>query len=93
MLLLLVAAWYILASLCSLVVYGLDKHRARSDDRRIPEARLHLIDALGGWPGGLIARRTFRHKTRKANFLAVSWAIILLHALGWAAAAYIAWFR
>jgi uncharacterized membrane protein YsdA (DUF1294 family) len=90
MLWLLVVAWYALASVCSLVLYRLDKRRARHDARRVPEGRLHLIDAVGGWPGGLVARRLFRHKTRKAKFLAVSRGIILLHALGWSAVAWVA---
>lgn len=32
------------------------------------EARLHLFELCGGWPGALLGQRVFRHKTRKAPF-------------------------
>ena len=33
--------------------YVLEKKRAQEGQRRLPEARLHLLELLGGWPGGL----------------------------------------
>src|SRR4051812_25081853 len=55
-------------SVCSLLSWGLywhDKSRAQRDVWRTRESTLHLFDLLGGWPGGLIAQRVHRHKTRK----------------------------
>ena len=34
-----------------------------------PERTLHLLALLGGWPGAILARRRFRHKTMKVPFL------------------------
>lgn len=47
--------------------------------------RLHLLEALGGWPGSMLGARLFHHKTRKLTYRAVTWAIVAGHALlaGW----------
>lgn len=83
-------AWGYLAvvapmSVATFIAYGLDKRRARRKTWRIPESTLHLMELLGGWPGALLAQQVFRHKTRKASFLVVLYAIVLLHAvlIGW----------
>jgi uncharacterized membrane protein YsdA (DUF1294 family) len=83
-----IAGWvptvYVAMSCLSFAVYAGDKRRSRQNGRRTPENTLHLIDLLGGWPGGLAARRTLRHKTRKKAFRAVAAMIIALHLGGWA---------
>lgn len=65
----------------SFVCYGLDKWFARNAKRRIPEPTLHMIDAFGGWPGGWLGQRTFRHKTQKTSFLVFFWATAGFHML------------
>lgn len=64
-------------SVASYIAYWRDKDAAGADRRRTPEATLHLLDALGGWPGALIAQQQFRHKTAKATFQAKFWATVL----------------
>jgi uncharacterized membrane protein YsdA (DUF1294 family) len=60
--------------------YRIDKQRAESrHKRRIPEATLHTLELLGGWPAGLLAQWHFRHKTRKLSYLIYFWCIVVLH--------------
>ncbi len=78
--------WVALYPLASLIAFGLywhDKRRARTQGWRIPEKYLHLSELLGGWPGALIAQQVCRHKTRKAPFQVLFWAIVLLHQVVW----------
>lgn len=74
---------YVGASLLALLLFALDKSRARAGSRRVPEATLHWVEFLGGWPGALLGARLLRHKTRKWSYRRVSWAIVALHAAGW----------
>jgi uncharacterized membrane protein YsdA (DUF1294 family) len=69
------ATVYLAASSLTFVVYGIDKAAAAGGARRVPEAVLHLLGLACGWPGALVARRVFRHKTRKASFLATFWTV------------------
>jgi len=66
-------------SFVSFIGYWLDKRRSVHGGRRVPESTLHLMDFLGGWPGGLIARRRFRHKTQKISFRIMFWITVALH--------------
>ncbi|HEY4245930.1 MAG TPA: DUF1294 domain-containing protein [Lacunisphaera sp.] len=73
------------------LAYAWDKHRARKKGQREPEALLHLLEFLGGWPGAFIAHRRIRHKCSKASYQLVFWLIVAAHELiaidylrGWA---------
>ena len=72
-------AWMTVASAVAFLAHGRDKRAAIKGRRRTPEARLHLYELLGGWPGAVLAMLLFRHKTRKASYLAVTAVIVL----GW----------
>ena len=69
-----------LANLAALALLGWDKRRARRGSRRVPEAVLHALELVGGWPGALLGMRWFRHKTHKRAYRRVTFAIIALHA-------------
>ncbi len=84
-----VVAWHAAACAASFAQYALDKRAARLDRRRIPESRLHAADLLGGWPAGLLARRLFRHKTRKQPFVAIFWLTAAAHTLALAGLSYL----
>lgn len=72
-----VAAVYLLMSAVTFAVYGADKAASRRGGRRTPEAALHTLSLLGGWPGALVAQQTFRHKTRKQPFRTVFWLTVI----------------
>ncbi|MFO7649155.1 DUF1294 domain-containing protein [Halomonas campaniensis] len=69
----------LLSSLVAVLLYGIDKAAARRDRRRIRESTLHLVALAGGWPGALLARRAFRHKTRKQPFGAILWGCVAVN--------------
>ena len=78
------AAAYGAMSVVAFAAHALDKARARAGGRRVPEATLHLLEALFGWPGALLAMRVLRHKTRKTGYQVAFWAIVAAHAAAWA---------
>jgi uncharacterized membrane protein YsdA (DUF1294 family) len=53
-----------------------DKRRAESGARRISEATLLGWMLLGGTPGGFIASRLVRHKTRKQPFASIMMTVL-----------------
>jgi uncharacterized membrane protein YsdA (DUF1294 family) len=67
------------SSVVAFFVYRSDKRSAQAGEWRVPEATLHLIALIGGWPGAFLAQRTFRHKTSKLSFQFIFWIVVLLH--------------
>ncbi|QDV61419.1 DUF1294 domain-containing protein [Crateriforma conspicua] len=63
-----VVGWVLVFSSAEIAAYGWDKWSAIRNRRRIPESTLVTIAALGGWPGGMLASRWFRHKTIKGSY-------------------------
>lgn len=78
----LVAGWYVVASLLTLAIYGWDKRQATRSGPRTPESTLHLLSLLGGWPGALIGQHLFRHKRRKGAFMVVFWLTVVVNLSG-----------
>ena len=60
--------WLIVLNLVAFNVFAFDKWLAGRSSRRVAESTLVLLGALGGWPGGLLAMKLFRHKTVKRTF-------------------------
>jgi uncharacterized membrane protein YsdA (DUF1294 family) len=52
----------------TILLFWIDKQRAAAGRWRIAESSLLGLAAIGGTPGAFLARRLFRHKTRKQPF-------------------------
>ena len=80
-----VSEWVVLAyagpSLWCFGAYWHDKHQAQSGGWRTPEATLHALALLGGWPGALLAQQCLRHKSSKPEFRQAFWATVVLNML------------
>ena len=70
---------YLMLGVASVVTYWFDKRAAEAGRWRVRETSLHLIDAIGGIAGGLIAQQLLRHKTSKQSFITVSALIAIAH--------------
>lgn len=76
---------YFLASILAFLAYYFDKSAAKNNHWRTPESTLHLFGVVGGWPGALLAQRTLRHKSKKAEFQISFWITVFINCLllGW----------
>ena len=76
---------YFIVSVVTFLAYGIDKSAAKNGSWRTQESTLHLLSLVGGWPGALIAQKTFSHKSRKQEFQTVFQATVIANcfALGW----------
>ncbi len=73
-----VAAWIVINAL-TYAVYAADKSSARRGGWRTPEARLHLLALVGGWPAAVMAQQRLRHKSNKSEFRAVFWVTVVFN--------------
>lgn len=60
--------YLILANLINLLLFYIDKRRARKGDWRVSESTFFYIALLGGSLGAIIAMKIFKHKTRRTKF-------------------------
>jgi uncharacterized membrane protein YsdA (DUF1294 family)/cold shock CspA family protein len=74
-----IAPYYLALSIVCFVAYAVDKRAARAGAWRVPEATLLVLGAIGGWPGGIVAQRTLRHKTIKNSFQRAFWGGVVLN--------------
>lgn len=71
-------ALWVTWNVCTLVVFGYDKWRARRERRRVRERTLLWCIGIGGWLGAWLAMGWFRHKTQKGSFRrwAALWTVL-----------------
>ena len=60
--------YLLLINLVALVVYGVDKRRAKKGQWRISEKTLFLLPLAGGSVGAIAGMYLFRHKTKHWYF-------------------------
>lgn len=75
-----VAVAYLLLSCLLLSLYRFDKRAAQASGRTsVPDFVLHLLSALGGWPGGLLAQLRYNHHTANIRFIRIFWFTVALN--------------
>jgi uncharacterized membrane protein YsdA (DUF1294 family)/cold shock CspA family protein len=77
---------YIATSMVAFYAYKRDKEAAEVSARRTSEWTLIVLGLIGGWPGALVARHRFRHKTKKVTFRIGYWLSVAFNIAG------LAWF-
>ncbi len=77
-----IGCWLIGMNVLSMALFYHDKRMAEQRGWRISERMLLTVALLGGSPGALVARRRFRHKTRKQPFSSALYAVCLLQVVG-----------
>ena len=70
---------FFFVSLLSFFSCKSDKQKAINGKWRTPEANLHFLEFIGGWPGSYIAQRLFRHKISKVSYQISFWLIVFIH--------------
>ncbi len=73
---------YIVTSMVAFYAYKRDKEAGQVDAWRISEWTLIVLGLIGGWPGALVARHGFRHKTKKVTFRVKYWFSVVFNVAG-----------
>ena len=73
--------YLIIINIIGFLVMGIDKHKAKMGNRRIPENTLFLFTVLGGGIGTISGMYVFRHKTKKLKFTIGMPLILILEIL------------
>ena len=71
--------YYIIITIITFLVWGIDKFRAKFQQWRIPEKTLYGLIVLGGGVGALAGMSLFRHKTRKPAFKIMAILSVVIH--------------
>ncbi|MBT1449775.1 DUF1294 domain-containing protein [Glaciecola sp. XM2] len=71
--------WYAGASVVAFLLYYFDKSAAQDGSWRTPEANLHLVSLLGGWPGAFYAQNALKHKSSKQEFKKAYWGTVVVN--------------
>jgi uncharacterized membrane protein YsdA (DUF1294 family) len=71
-------AYLLLINIITLILYGIDKWKAKHNMWRISEATLIILAAVGGSIGAFAAMKLFHHKTMHKKFYIGVPVIIIL---------------
>ncbi len=78
----LVVGWYAALGIITYAMYAKDKAAAQSGDWRTPESTLHVLSALGGWVGAMVAQTYLRHKSQKPEFRVTYYLTVVVNMAG-----------
>ena len=78
----LIVAWYVVLGVITYTMYAKDKAAAQSGNWRTPESTLHLMSALGGWVGAMVAQTYLRHKSQKPEFRIIYYLTVVINMAG-----------
>ncbi|AMN48878.1 DUF1294 domain-containing protein [Psychrobacter sp. P2G3] len=78
----LVIGWYVALGFITYAMYAKDKAAAQNGDWRTPETTLHLLSALGGWVGAMVAQTYLRHKSQKPEFRMTYYLTVVINMAG-----------
>ncbi|CAN6959709.1 DUF1294 domain-containing protein [Psychrobacter okhotskensis] len=78
----LVVGWYAALGIITYAMYAKDKAAAQSGAWRTPESTLHLLSALGGWVGAMVAQTYLRHKSQKPEFRVAYYLTVVINMAG-----------
>lgn len=73
--------YLIVINILGFLVMGLDKHKAKMAERRIPENTLFMFTILGGGIGTIAGMYVFHHKIKKMKFKVGMPLILILEIL------------
>ena len=76
-----VIIYLIAINVCTVLIYGVDKWKAKRSKWRIPEATLLGLAVIGGSVGAWLGMKVWHHKTMQKKFLYGVPAILILHLL------------
>lgn len=75
----LVVGWYVILGFITYAMYAKDKAAAQRNEWRTPESTLHLLNALGGWVGAMVAQTYLRHKSQKPEFRMTYYLTVIIN--------------
>ena len=73
--------YLIVINILGFLIMGLDKHKAKMAERRIPENTLFMFTILGGGVGTIAGMYVFHHKTKKMKFKVGMPLVLILETL------------
>ena len=73
-----VIIYLIAINVCTVLIYGVDKWKAKRSKWRIPEATLLGLAVIGGSVGAWLGMKVWHHKTMQKKFLYGVPAILIL---------------
>ena len=81
-----VVIYLLLINVVTLLLYGIDKRKAKKKKWRIPEGTLLFFALIGGALGAFLGMHLFRHKTNHRKFTILVPLFLVLNIAAFAAA-------